>query len=175
MSASASSAISIVRQKQLNVEKHHTMFGVARATFRLRARRASAGFARSFGVLEDRTSYRSLDPNAGKGSVLTPNKGKNLKLQAVLFDYDVLSMVHDWDEDEYEQKTKEYTRKTGLKNQEIRRVEELVLQKDATLLLKQEMRDGRTNCNSSCCMLMNGFAFYPSSSSSSLSLLHTQN
>lgn len=96
---------------------------------------------RAFGAIEDRTSYRSLDPNAGKGFKPTPNLGTNLALQAVLFDYDVLAMVHDHDEEEYQAQKKAYQRKTGLGEHTIRRVDELLSHKDASMLLKQEMRD----------------------------------
>lgn len=82
----------------------------------------------------------SLDPFAGKNYKPTPNLGSKLAVQAVLFDYDVLAMVHDHDEEEYKEAKKAYERKTGLGEHSIRRVDDLAEHKDASVLLKNEMR-----------------------------------
>lgn len=79
---------------------------------------------------------------AGRGGpAYTPNRGKQLPLQAILFDWEVLTIVHDHDEEEYQEARREVQRRTGIGKHEIRRVEELVQQKDASLLLKGELRD----------------------------------
>jgi hypothetical protein len=49
-----------------------------------------------------------MDPNPGRGfDNPTPNLGSNLALRAVIFDYSVLTEVHDHDEGEYQKNLKE--------------------------------------------------------------------
>ena len=44
-----------------------------------------------------RSGYVNYDPTAGQAMSDIPNVGSRLPLRAVLFDYSVLSQVHDYD------------------------------------------------------------------------------
>ena len=93
------------------------------------------------GLASVRGGYVNYDPTAGQAMPDIPNVGTKLPLRAILFDYDVLSQVHDYDADEEAAARAALYRVSGVKAvKEFRRPEELVAAGDASTLLRREMR-----------------------------------
>ena len=85
--------------------------------------------------------YVNFDPTAGQAMPDIPNVGLNNKLRAILFEYSVLSQVHDYDAEEEASARAALYRRSGVKAvKELRRPEALVAAGDASSLLRRELR-----------------------------------
>eukprot|EP00937_MAST-01D_sp_MAST-1D-sp2_P005491 g5491.t1 len=82
-----------------------------------------------------------MDPTAGRGYKPTPNIGSGLQVQVLLFEYDVLSKVHDHDPEEDAANARALERKTGVRAvKEIRRPEDVLASGNVDGMLRRELR-----------------------------------